>query len=148
LGVAGNTLPDGLPSVTHALNAYGHYTGAGASFGFFAPSVPDQVLPVVTALDRHGHAARVVLGTRSDSEADLRLSSLTFLYAKTHVLDLYGRSVAAYVMGQNGSVDTVLVTLGFYELPSMRAYASGAQPAYKPYFHGTFRRSQAFSRSI
>ncbi|MEA2664819.1 MAG: hypothetical protein QOI11_1763 [Candidatus Eremiobacteraeota bacterium] len=141
LGAAGITLPDRLGFAARALSVYEHYTGAGAGFGFFAPAVPDEVLPVVTALDRSGHAARTVLGTRSTSEADLRTSSLTFLYAKTRIVDLYGRSIAAYVMGQNGSVDTVLVTLGFYELPSMRAYAAGARPAYRPFFRGTFRRS-------
>ncbi len=121
------------------LSIYGGWSGNEGGYGFFAPSIPNQVMVYVTSIDARGHLQRGEFHVEP-GEPDLRLMSLVFFLSKLQLNDLLARTVAAYALGTRPNTERVVVDVGKYVVPSMVEMRRGRQCHVDFYYSGTFAR--------
>ena len=122
------------------VRAYGDFSGANNSYGFFAPSVASEVRARFVLVDprglRYGDSLKA-----GKPEVDLRVHTLLNFFPVNEAQDLFARSWAALMLGRHPGADTVVVLVDIYDLPTMRAWRDGARPSWSPFYRGTFARA-------
>src|SRR5262249_49421358 len=121
------------------IDFYCGLTGSAASYGFFSPEVPDQVMADVTYLYPSGGVRTERVGA-GGAETELRVVSMMFAYAKTAADKMDGRSLAAYALGRAPSAEQVAVSLSYHRTPSMADFCQGAVASRDEFYRGVFAR--------
>jgi hypothetical protein len=114
------------------LRRYAALSGAGSSYGFFAPYVGTQLRMTCEVAKDGRNLTYLVPPPTANHEVALRLSEMVAIFWQE---DLAQRraltaSVAGRMFALHPDAESVAVHLDVYELPSMRAYLEGKRPSY------------------
>jgi hypothetical protein len=126
-------------SLAPAISTYGAWTGTDSGYGFFAPTVPAQIMVYATPGSPESAQTRreFRLGWH---EPDLRVTSLFFALARLQLHDLMARTTAAYVLGTSRDLPDVTVEIGSFDVPAMADYRRGRRCSVAIFYTGEFRR--------
>lgn len=124
------------------LTAYGSYSGANMSYGFFAPSVSPQLSATFTMRDARGRSWQET-GLRGDTnEANLRLASTINMVSYPEHRDAVARSWAASMFGRYPNATEVRMQVTSQLMPYMDAYRAGLRPKWEVIYEGKFTRGR------
>jgi hypothetical protein len=118
---------------------YGAWTGATDTHGYFSPNIPDQIIIELTTVDADGEKTVEILG-KGSSQTELRIFSMSTLFAKHEFTDLHGQTLAAYALGRHPEAMFVVVSFRYHEIPSMAATRAGATPSEEEFYRAVFLR--------
>lgn len=126
-----------------ALDYYGALSGAGSSYGFFAPGISSQLRATFEVIDKAGHRRPVELTTGASAEADLRVGNIIDEFASDAEDPVVfqrslSSSLAGTVFGRNPDAARVAVKLENYKPVSMVEYRAGARGRWEPLYQATF----------
>lgn len=134
------------PLLGKPLIYYGSLSGAGHSYGFFAPGV-GSAFRVEFDIDKNHESFIAKLDSHYNREAELRLSNLLGLISKTVEDERIRRSVAASWAGKMFArypgAQSVTVRLEMHGLPTMAFYKTGTRFNWEPFYRAKFVRAQA-----
>lgn len=144
LGAAGvRPRPPGLPGL--AIERYMALSGAGHSFGFFAPEVTGQPWASFEVTDGEGKKTITTLETGSSHEADLRVGDIIDTLggladdAESLRRDL-AASLAKKIFGRHPEAREVAVQLYLFETVSMEEFRRGSRPLSRPIYSARFAK--------
>jgi len=115
-------------SLRRLLDTYGGYSGAGNSYGFFAPGVLSDRRAVVHVYLPSIQAWRTVLEQGGNNETSLAISTASNLLAREELRDLVAASWAARVIRHHTEASASIVEVQAYLIPTVRDYQKGARP--------------------
>jgi len=133
-----------LPFVGSAMTYYGVLSGAGNSYGFFAPGVGAQLRSRFEIVTTDGHKARLVLESGASHEADLRFGNIIdqFIPANEDDDDDLRRSLAASLAGKvfsrHPEAQEVAVLLDEFDPVSMTEYGAGKRASWQQIYLSRF----------
>lgn len=136
LGAFGR-LPQPNGPVGALLGIYRNLSGAGDTFGFFSPAVPDQITVQLTRTTASGRQIGEAVGV-SRSDLDFHLATVIFVAQKLGTSDLLARAMAVWSFNHHPDDRSVRVQLSDYRLPSMDAYRHGKRAVYHPFYEEEF----------
>ncbi|ADV68354.1 hypothetical protein [Deinococcus maricopensis] len=126
------------PNVAGALiGAYRNVSGAGETYGFFSPSIPDQISARLQVTDAQGRTRTRTFGF-GHSEFDSHVSTLMLATQKLRTYDLLARTLATYALNDAPDAVRVRVVLTDHLVPSMRAARTGARTRTHDFYDATF----------
>ena len=123
---------------------YGELTGAGDSYGFFAPTVGAQLQARFTLFGPEGERTEETLETGKSREVGLRLGNLAgTVYIAAKRPDLrraFLGALAASRFGEHPRASSVQVSIEEWLMPTMAEYRRGARPRWLSLYDATFVR--------
>jgi hypothetical protein len=133
------------PFFGDAIDAYQSYSGAGTSYGFFAPGVAAE-----RRIIWHGYNAKTNTWTTDSEqgptrEVTLRLSTVAGLFSQDGGHDLLAASWAAWMFGKHPDVSTSIIEIQAYVVPTMQEYRDGRRPQWQVIGAFAFERKNAGS---
>jgi hypothetical protein len=140
-----------------ALEYYGQLSGAGNSYGFFAPEVAGQLRASFEVIDRSGRNRFVPLETGTSHEADLRTGNIIDQFSQDfqdsegdHQAEDLQRSLssslAGTVFGRYPDAFQVVVHLEKFTPISMADYRKGEKPQWTPVYQAKFALNRDLKR--
>lgn len=127
-----------------ALRFYGELTGAGDSYGFFAPTVGAQLQARFTLFGPHGERTEETLETGKSREVGFRLGNLAgtvYIAAKrTDLRRAFLGALAASRFGAHPGASTVQVSIDEWVMPTMAEYRLGERPRWLSLHEAAFVR--------
>jgi hypothetical protein len=130
-----------------ALDYYGELSGAGFTYGFFAPGIYDQLRAIFEITDPAGRTRRVDLATGASHEADLRVGNIIDQFAEDADRSMefqrsLSSSLAGTIFGRYADARQVKVILEEFHPVSMRDYRSGGRPHWAFLYSAKFEVSR------
>jgi hypothetical protein len=126
--------------LARTLRTYKNLSGIFRDYRFFAPSVSDDTR-VGFYLERADGTSELESFSADNREVDLRYNCIVSSGMHDNKLhDILIQSWAAGVLGSHPEAARVTVIGQAYQLPSLQAFADGAQPRWKTIYAGTFDR--------
>lgn len=130
----------GESRATPVLAEYAALTGAGNSYGFFAPYVGTQLRLTCEVRAGRWRDRIVVPPPAANHEVALRLAEMVAIFWQED--EAQRRALAASVAGRmfalHPEAESVAVLLDVYDLPSMKTYREGKRPSYALHYLARF----------
>jgi hypothetical protein len=127
------------------LRFYDALSGAGDSYGFFAPTVGPQLRARFTVATSRGERFDETLETGKSREVGFRLGNLAgTIYIAAQRADLrraFLGALAASRFGAHPDASLVQVTIEQWVMPTMAEYRRGARPRWRSLHEATFVRT-------
>jgi hypothetical protein len=124
------------------LNVYSAFSYTNRDFGFFSPTVNDDMSLQLQAFRGDTDTAGYRFETPvSNTENKIRYLTMLWHFAEgldTSRMDLYARSWAVYCMNKDPLVTRVLITMNQNHIPHMAQYRKGARLSHSLYYQTTF----------
>ena len=129
---------------------YGTMSGAGSSYGFFAPEVGFPHRARFVLRDEHGITWSDSFDRASTNEARLRLTGIvetSFMsgdaYESAQWREKLVKSWAATMFTRHSRAVELTVVVEAYDVPSMTAYRTGARPGWQTVYEARMRRDSS-----
>jgi hypothetical protein len=124
------------------LNIYSSFSYANRDFGFFAPTVNDDMFLTMQAYQ----GEKDTIGYRFETPYTNDENKIRYLTMLWHFgeglhhtrMDLYARSWAVYCMNKDTSVSKVLITVNQNHIPTMDEYRKGERISHDMYYQTSF----------
>ena len=129
-----------------ALNYYSEMTGAGASYGFFAPGVDSQIRAQFEILHSNGQSSLVQLESGRNSEFYLRTGDIIENFEDQDSDDPMkfqrdlSTSLSGTIFARYPDARSVTIHLDKFEVVSMADYRNGQRPDWKRLYSATFTK--------
>ena len=145
LGAASVNL-SGLGPLGVVLDHYGSITGAGDSYGFFAPGVFRQIRARFDVVDAKGRRTPAALESGANHEADLRVGNIIDQFQNDSddpqaMQRSIAASLAGTLFGRHPKTKTVVVRLEEFVAVSMSDYRHGVRPKWSSLYEATFEHN-------
>lgn len=131
--------------VARGLRFYEALSGAGDSYGFFAPAVGPQLRARFTLSTPQGERFEETLETGKSREVGFRLGNLAgTVYIAAQRADLrraFLGALAADRFGAHPEANLVQVTIEEWVMPTMAEYRLGVRPRWRSLHEATFVRT-------
>lgn len=151
-GAASVDFSDGFGSIGKALAYYSELSGAGSSYGFFAPGVGGQIRARFELIDARGVVTYPWLARSSNHEAVLRIGNIIDQFQmiganeneeeRKQLQRSLSASLAAKMFVRFPMSRQVGVYLDNFEPVSMKEFRLGRRPEWTPLYEARFLRSQ------
>ena len=140
----------GLPARKFRQN-YETVTGAGGGFGFFSPSVGQQLVLKFEVKNKQGETRELRLEHLVPGEAAIRLGNmfrfLAYSYKDKRLRRAIAGSFAAYIFNRFPDTAEVNVIGTAYRFPSLSEYRGGVAVEERPVYRIQFRRQTEVATS-
>lgn len=124
------------------LFTYSSFSYANRDFGFFAPTVNDDMYLTVQAYQGDKDSVGYRFETPvSNTENKIRYLTMLWHFGEGldhHRMDLYARSWAVYCMNKDTSITKVLITVNQNHIPTMKEYREGQRISSNLYYQTSF----------
>jgi hypothetical protein len=123
---------------------YGTLSGAGESYGFFAPGISGQLGVHFDVISKNGKISTLTLKSDTNHEADLRIGNIINHFQETesdHPENLrrsIAASLAGSVFGHDPDAKEVVVYLDQFLPVSMEEYRKGSRPQWESLYQARF----------
>jgi hypothetical protein len=136
--------------VGRAVNIYDEVSGAGSSYGFFAPGIFSQIRAVFDVIDANGQTRTVNLAKGINKEADLRVGNIIDQFQSIDEVEdgdderierlqrSMAASLAGTIFGRYPGAKKVVLRLEKFQPPSMEEYRRGERPNWEPLYSAAF----------
>jgi hypothetical protein len=111
-----------------AVECYQSYTGAGTSYGFFAPGVAAQRRVVWHGYNAQTNEWQGDSESGPSREAELRISTAAGLFSQEGPHDVLAASWTAWMFGKHPETSVSIIEVQAYVIPTMGEYRAGGQP--------------------
>jgi hypothetical protein len=132
-------------SVGRGLRFYRTLSGAGDSYGFFAPTIGPQLRARFTIHGPRGERSEETLETGRSREAAFRLGNVAgtiyMLAGRTDLRRAFLGALAASRFGTHPEANLIEVTIEEWVMPTMAEYRLGARPRWRSLLAASFVRS-------
>jgi hypothetical protein len=123
---------------------YARATGAGGSYGFFAPGIPKQVIVRFHIDTGDSQSIDTTLENSTTTEVTYRIGNMIRLFTKNFQQDRIMRSLsaslAANVFEEYPTAKKVTLLAYVYDFPTMAETRDGKKPEYKEIYRVQFGR--------
>jgi hypothetical protein len=123
---------------------YSRATGAGGSYGFFAPGIPKQVSVRFHIETIDNKSIDTTLEDETTTEVTYRIGNMIRLFTKNFkngpIMRSLSASLAASVFEQYPTAKTVTLMTLVYDFPTMDDVRNGKKPEYKEIYKVQFAR--------
>lgn len=124
------------------LNIYSSFTYANRDFGFFSPTVNDDMFMNIQAYQGENDTAGYHFETPfSNDENKIRYLTMLWHFGEglnATRMDLYARSWSVYCMNRDTTITKVLITINQNHIPTMGEYRNGKSITNDMYYQTTF----------
>ena len=125
------------------LNGYGSASGAGSSYGFFAPGIFSQIRAVFDITGRDGSVRSIPLESHVSHEADLRIGNIIEQFANDFDNQIefqrsLAASLAATFFGREPQAKSINVRIERFTPSSMEEHRLGLRPLWIPEYSAKF----------
>jgi hypothetical protein len=138
-------------AVGRTLRFYDALSGAGDSYGFFAPAVGPQLRAHFMLTTPQGDHTEETLEAGKNREVGFRLGNLAgtvYIVAKqqTDVRRAFLGALAANRLAAHPEANTVQVSIEQWAMPTMVEYRLGVRPQWRSLYDATFVRTSRSDR--
>jgi hypothetical protein len=123
-----------------AVTAYETFSGADATFSFFAPAVAPQFQARFTLIDDSGRTWEETGEQGATHEANLRFDGVTGMFIYERFRDQIGASWAAAFFGRYPHVRKVEIVAEAENIPTMKHWLEGYESRWDTVYEATFTR--------
>ena len=124
------------------LFTYSSFSYANRDFGFFAPTVNDDMFLTIRAFQGDHDTVGYLFKTPvSNTENKIRYLTMLWHFGEgldDHRMDLYARSWAVYSMNKDTSITKVLISVNQNNIPTMKEYREGQRVSNNLYYQTSF----------
>ena len=123
-----------------SLETYQNFSGLFRDYSFFAPRVGTD-LRAAFLLEFQSGETKVFSFTSNNREANFRYNNIVVSSMRDERgRDLFARSWAAKVLGEQTDAKKVTIVVESMDLPKMQEFKQGVQPEWRLVYVGTFDR--------
>jgi hypothetical protein len=145
--VIGMTDPhvDGHKPFWTAIRWYGKLTGASATYTFFSPNIPREVMFRFTIYQKDGAVIETTLQDTANNEVRARLGNILRMIPRNFKNKMVVRSLAASVTASMFKIypdaEKISIRGVIFELPVMEDYHNGVRTTFRQVYSATFART-------
>ncbi len=129
-----------------ALRFYGKWTGATASYSFFSPEIPREIVFSFTIHFADGTTKETTLQETANNEVNARVGNILRLFAKNfkkkEIIRSLAASITASMFEAYPNAEKIEIRGSLHKFPSMAAYREGERATFLPVYQATFRRGR------
>lgn len=140
-----------IPLIGRSLHYYGALSGAGNSYGFFAPGVGSSFRAEFD-VEEHNHSHTDHLERHHNRESDLRFGNLLGLLSRNVDDEKARRAIAASwagkIFARYPEASAVTVRLEMHGVPVMKLYKEGIRASWEPFYRAKFVKSKVAHNTL
>lgn len=142
---------DGRHWYWRAMKFYGKWSGATATYGFFSPEIPREIVFDFKITRADGSVQTTRLQDTTNNEVRARVGNILRLFAKNfkkkEILRSLAASITASMFEAYPDAERIEIRGQLHRFPSMEAFRGGERASFVPVYAATFRREMEAARA-